>query len=193
MSTSLPRLAHPPPRRSRRAAQCGGYSVPVTEANPGGRVDPETVPIPLRLLDPELGVPSYAHAYDAGADLRARTQVTLAPGERAVVPTGVAVAIPPGFVALVHPRSGLAAKTGVTVLNAPGTIDSAYRGEVGVILHNTDPLESVTVHRGDRIAQLVLQRVVTASWEVVSELSETERGAGGFGSTGGITATREGQ
>lgn len=153
---------------------------------------PETVTIAIRALDADLPLPSYAHESDAGADLYARTDAEIAPGARAMVPTGVALAIPPGYVGLVHPRSGLAAKAGVTVLNAPGTIDSAFRGEIQVILVNHDPLESVTVRRGDRIAQLVIQRVATAQWDVVVELPETARGSGGFGSTGGHAATREG-
>lgn len=150
---------------------------------PGDSTD--VVAVPIRLLDPESGPPLYAHATDAGADLVAAAEVTLAPGERALVPTGIAVAIPPGYVGLVHPRSGLALRSGLTVLNAPGTIDADYRGEIGVVLVNTDPVTPVTVSRGDRIAQLVLQRVSTAQWEVVGELPGTDRGTGGFGSTGG--------
>lgn len=141
--------------------------------------------VPLVRLDPDLPVPSYAHPGDAGADLLARTDVVLAPGERALVPTGVALALPVGYVGLVHPRSGLALRQGLTVLNAPGTIDAGYRGEIAVVLLNTDRDESVTVTRGDRIAQLVVQQVTTAQFDVVTELPQAARGEGGFGSTGG--------
>lgn len=143
------------------------------------------VPIPLVRLDPDLPVPAYAHPGDAGADLLARVDVEIAPGARVLVPTGIAVAVPLGYVGLVHPRSGLALRAGLTVLNAPGTIDAGYRGEVGVVLHNTDTEHSVRVMRGDRIAQLVLQRVEQARFEVVDALPSAARGDGGFGSTGG--------
>ncbi|MGH8895775.1 MAG: dUTP diphosphatase [Egibacteraceae bacterium] len=146
-------------------------------------VEPSPV-LRVRRLDPGLPLPSYAHPGDAGLDLRAREHVTLAPGERTVVPTGVAVAVPPGCVGLVHPRSGLAARHGVTLVNAPGTIDAGYRGEVKVILANLDPAEPVHLARGDRIAQLVVQRVETVCVQEVSDLDETARGLGGFGSTG---------
>ena len=141
--------------------------------------------IPLRRLDPDLPLPSYAHPGDAGADLVAAEGVELAPGARAAVRTGVAVAIPEGYVGLVHPRSGLAARLGVTVLNAPGTVDAGYRGEILVILINHDPATTVKISRGDRIAQLVVQRVERAAFRVVDELDDTARGAGGHGSTGG--------
>jgi len=144
-----------------------------------------TVTVPLVRLDPDLPVPGYAHPGDAGADLLARTDVVLAPGERALVPTGVAIALPVGYVGLVHPRSGLALRQGLTVLNAPGTIDSGYRGEIAVVLVNTDRAASVTVTRGDRIAQLVVQPVSAAQFDVVTELPPAVRGEGGFGSTGG--------
>ena len=143
-----------------------------------------TVDVALHLLDPELPSPSYARAGDAGADLRARQDMELPPGGRALVDTGVAVAIPPGHVGLVHPRSGLAAKHGITVLNAPGTVDSGYRGELRVCLLNTDPQQSYTVRRGERIAQLVVQEVVTARFRTVTELPASERGTRGFGSSG---------
>lgn len=154
------------------------------QAAAGGALD--EVDVPLRLIDPDAVVPAYAHATDAGADLSARVDVVIGPGERAVVPTGVALAIPAGFVGLVHPRSGLAAKHGLTVLNAPGTIDADYRGEVCVVLVNTDPSTPVTVRRGDRIAQLLVQRVSHARWQLVPALPDTTRGDGGFGSTGGF-------
>ena len=146
------------------------------------------VAVEVRRLDPGLPVPAYAHEGDAGADLYAAADIVLAPGERALVPTGVAIALPPGFVGLVHPRSGLAAKLGVTVLNAPGTVDAGYRGEILVNLINHDPVTAARIARGDRIAQLVVQRVERADFHLVEELSDTSRGAGGHGSTGGLTA-----
>ena len=141
--------------------------------------------IPLRRLDPDLPPPAYAHPGDAGADLVAAEEVELSPGARAAVRTGVALAIPDGYVGLVHPRSGLAARLGVTVLNAPGTVDAGYRGEILVILINHDRGNTVKISRGDRIAQLVVQRVERAVFQVVDELDDTSRGAGGHGSTGG--------
>ncbi|MEO5875692.1 MAG: dUTP diphosphatase [Streptosporangiaceae bacterium] len=139
----------------------------------------------IRRLDPGLPLPSYAHAGDAGADLFAARDVELAPGERAVVPTGVAIALPDGFAAFIHPRSGLAAKLGVTIVNAPGTVDAGYRGEIKVTLLNTDLRETVRLQRGDRIAQMVIQRVERAVFVEVAELPGSARGTGGFGSTGG--------
>src|SRR3954469_7188321 len=144
-----------------------------------------SVIVQLRQLDPGLPLPAYAHPGDAGADLVAAQDVELAPGERRLVPTGIAVALPDGFVGLVHPRSGLAHRLGVTVLNAPGTVDAGYRGEILVNLVNHDPTGTVKISRGDRIAQLVVQRVERAVFEVVDELDDTARGAGGHGSTGG--------
>ena len=144
------------------------------------------VDIALRMLDPELPVPSYAHEGDAGADLCAREDVTLAPGERVLVPTGVSIALPLGYVGLIHPRSGLATKHGLTVVNAPGTVDAGYRGELKVTLLNTDVRTPIVLKRGDRIAQLVIQKVERATFIQVEELDETVRGAGGFGSTGGF-------
>jgi dUTP pyrophosphatase len=135
-------------------------------------------------LDPDLPLPSYAKGGDAGADIYSRIDFTLAPGERALVPTGIAIALPDGFVALVHPRSGLAIKHGVTMVNAPGTVDAAYRGELQCILINHDPKESITFKRGDRIAQLVFQRVERADFVEVTSLPGSGRGEGGFGSTG---------
>ncbi|MCM3660139.1 dUTP diphosphatase [Georgenia satyanarayanai] len=150
------------------------------------------VDVPLVRLDPDLPAPSYAHPGDAGADLHARHGVELAPGERAVVPTGVAIALPEGWAAFVHPRSGLAARHGVTVVNAPGTVDAGFRGEVKVILLNTDLRETVRIARGDRVAQLVVQRVAQARFTEVQDLPESLRGTGGLGSTGGWTATGAG-
>ncbi|GAB3084087.1 dUTP diphosphatase, partial [Phycicoccus sp. Root563] len=147
---------------------------------------PIRVSVPLRRLDPDLPVPSYAHPGDAGADLHAATDVTLAPGERALVPTGVALALPDGYVGLVHPRSGLAARHGITIVNAPGTVDAGYRGEVLVNLVNLDPREEFTVHRGDRIAQLVVQQVAVADFLEVDSLEDTSRGDTGHGASGGF-------
>lgn len=138
-------------------------------------------------LNPDVPLPSYARTSDAGADLAAAEDVELAPGERALVRTGIAVALPTGYAAFVHPRSGLAAKYGVTVVNAPGTIDAGYRGEIKVILLNTDQARTVSFRRGDRIAQLVVQRVEQATFREVADLPGTDRGADGFGSTGGHT------
>lgn len=142
------------------------------------------VEVLLSTTGPEVPVPAYAHPGDAGADLTTRETVTLAPGERATVRTGVRIALPAGYVALVHPRSGLAAKHGVTIVNAPGTVDAGYRGEIGVTLINTDARESVTFEVGDRIAQLVIQRVELARFIQVDALPGSHRGEGGFGSTG---------
>ncbi|WP_430783779.1 dUTP diphosphatase [Actinoplanes sp. G11-F43] len=139
-------------------------------------------------LDPDLPLPAYAHPGDAGADLVAAEETELAPGARAKVRTGVAIALPEGFVGLVHPRSGLAARLGVTVLNAPGTVDAGYRGEILVNLINHDRETTVKISRGDRIAQLVIQRVERAVFHVVDTLDDTARGAGGHGSTGGHQA-----
>ena len=144
------------------------------------------MPVHLRRLDPGLPVPSYAHPGDAGADLHAAAEVTLAPGERSLVPTGVALALPDGYVGLVHPRSGLAARHGVTIVNAPGTVDAGYRGEVLVNLVNLDPREPFTVRRGDRIAQLVVQRVARVSFVEVDSLEDSSRGDTGHGASGGF-------
>ena len=141
--------------------------------------------VPIRRMDRDLPVPAYARPGDAGADLYAREGVALAPGGgRALVPTGVAVAIPVGYAGFVQPRSGLAARHGVTCLNTPGLIDAGYRGEIVVVLVNTDPAEPYLVRRGDRIAQLVVQPVAEVAFEAVDELPPAERGDGGFGHTG---------
>jgi dUTP pyrophosphatase len=144
-----------------------------------------SVRVQVLRLDPGLPIPTYAHEGDAGADLCAAGDVEIAPGQRALVGTGVAIALPPGYVGLVHPRSGLAARLGVTLLNAPGTVDAGYRGEILVNLINHDPVTTARIARGDRIAQLVVQRVERADFDVVEELSDTSRGADGHGSTGG--------
>ena len=141
--------------------------------------------IPLLRLDPDLPLPAYARPGDAGADLVAREEVLLpCAGGRALVPTGAAIAIPEGYAGFVQPRSGLALKHGVTCLNTPGLIDAGYRGELKVLLINTDPREDFLVKRGERIAQLVIQRVEHVAFREVDELPSSERGSGGFGSTG---------
>ena len=143
-----------------------------------------SVQVLITRLDPDLPLPRYAKGGDAGADIVSRIDITLAPGERALVPTGIAIALPDGYVALVHPRSGLAIKHGVTMVNAPGTVDAGYRGELQIILINHDKSESVSFQRGDRIAQLVIQKVERAEFVEVQELPGSGRGTGGFGSTG---------
>ena len=140
--------------------------------------------LPVLRLDPGMPLPVYAHPGDAGADLCAAADVVLPPGGRATVGTGIAIAVPDGYAAFVHPRSGLAARHGITLVNAPGTVDAGYRGEVRVVLLNTDPSEPFTVHRGDRIAQLVVQPVTRVSFRDAAELPPTPRGEAGFGSTG---------
>ncbi|MHB1923618.1 MAG: dUTP diphosphatase [Acidimicrobiales bacterium] len=143
------------------------------------------IEIGLQRLDPDLPLPAYARPGDAGADLLAREDAELAPGGgRALVPTGVALAIPPGYAGFVQPRSGLALRHGVTCLNTPGLIDSGYRGEIKVLLVNTDPAEPFRVRRGDRIAQLVILAVTGATFSVVEQLPDSVRGEGGFGHTG---------
>jgi dUTP pyrophosphatase len=139
-------------------------------------------------LDPGVPVPSYEHPGDAGADLVTTVDATLAPGERALLPTGIAIALPDGYAAFVHPRSGLAVKFGVSLVNAPGTVDAGYRGEVKVSVINLDPTHPVVFHRGDRIAQLVVQPVVRARFHEVERLPGSARGDAGFGSTGGHAA-----
>lgn len=174
-------------------------AVPRDDAAGGRLVDTEgvdpvdAVDVLVRRLDEALGLPAYAHPGDAGADLATTIDVTLAPGERAMVPTGISLALPDGYVALVHPRSGLAARCGVSIVNAPGTVDAGYRGEVTVLLVNLDPTESVTLRRGDRIAQLVLQKVSRARFVEVDALPVSARAAGGYGSTGGFSAARSGE
>jgi dUTP diphosphatase len=142
------------------------------------------VEILVQRLDDGLPLPERAHAGDAGVDLRATIDLTLKPGERAIVPTGIAIAIPEGHAGLVQPRSGLAAKHGIGVVNAPGLIDSGYRGEIKVIAINLDPSDPFEIRRGDKIAQLVIYPVPETTWIAVDELPATERGDSGFGSTG---------
>ena len=142
------------------------------------------VQVLITRIDPTVPLPSYAKGGDAGADLTTTIDITIAPGQRQLVPTGIALALPDGYVALIHPRSGLAIKHGISLLNAPGTIDAGYRGEIQCILINHDPQESLSLKRGDRIAQLVIQKVERAVFIEVSELPGSGRGLGGFGSTG---------
>ena len=145
-----------------------------------------TLTVQIRMLDDGIAPPSYAHPGDAGADLRTRIDLELAPGERALVPTGVSLALPFGYVALIHPRSGLATKHGLSIVNSPGTVDAGYRGELSVTLINTDARHSIRLSRGDRIAQMLIQRVERADFIAVADLPDSARGAGGFGSTGGF-------
>ena len=149
----------------------------------------DEVDVLVSRLDPELPLPSYGHPGDAGLDLFSRTDVTLAPGERALVPTGIAIALPPGYAAFVCARSGLALRHGIALVNAPGIVDAGYRGEIGVILVNHDPRTPVSIARGDRIAQLVIQQVSRAHLLEVADLPGSHRGEGGFGSTGGHAST----
>ena len=135
-------------------------------------------------LDESIPLPVYAKGGDAGADIVSRIDITLNPGERALVPTGISIALPDGYAAFVHPRSGLAIKHGVTMVNAPGTVDAGFRGELQCIMINHDPQESITFKKGDRIAQLVIQKVERAEFVEVQDLPGSGRGTGGFGSTG---------
>ncbi|MGW3245125.1 dUTP diphosphatase [Streptomyces sp. NPDC001070] len=146
------------------------------------------VDVLIRRLHQDVPIPSYGHPGDAGADLVTTEAAELAPGERAVLPTGVSIALPDGYAAFVHPRSGLAARCGVALVNAPGTVDAGYRGEIKVIVVNLDPRESVRFAAGDRIAQLVVQQVERVRFHEVAELPDSARAAGGFGSTGGHAA-----
>jgi dUTP pyrophosphatase len=144
------------------------------------------LPVQVHRLDPDLPLPTYARAGDAGLDLFARVGVSLAPGERALIPTGIALALPEGYAAFAHPRSGLAARHGITILNAPGTIDSGYRGEIQVNLINLDLTRTFDVRRGDRIAQLVVQRVEQVQWIESDSLPDSPRGETGHGDSGGF-------
>jgi dUTP pyrophosphatase len=146
------------------------------------------LPVLVRRLHPDVALPTYAHPGDAGADLVTTEAAELAPGERVVLPTGIAIALPDGYAAFVHPRSGLAARWGVALVNAPGTIDAGYRGEIKVIVVNLDRRDTVSFAAGDRICQLVIQRVERAEFQEVAELPGAGRGAAGHGSTGGFTA-----
>jgi dUTP pyrophosphatase len=160
-----------------------------TDQLPGGvPADEPPVRVLVQRLDAGLPLPVYALPGDAGADIVAAHDLTLEPGGRAVLPTGIAIALPDGFAAFVHPRSGLAARAGLGLVNAPGTIDAGYRGEVKVIVINHDPVQPIELHRGERIAQLVFQRVTRAEFVEVAELPRSDRGDGGHGSTGGAAA-----
>lgn len=145
---------------------------------------PNQLDILVTKLDNDAVIPTYAKPGDAGADLYSISDLVLAPGERALVKTGIAIALPNGYVGLVHPRSGLGLKNGISVVNTPGTIDAGYRGEIGVVLINHDLHESFQVKKGDRIAQLVIQKVENAQFKMVDQLPESERSSGGYGSTG---------
>jgi len=143
------------------------------------------VPVLITRLDPELPVPAPARAGDAGVDLSCTADVVLGPGERALVGTGLAIALPEGYAGFVHPRSGLAARAGLSIVNAPGTVDAGYRGEITVCLVNLDPRDELCLRRGDRIAQLVVQQVERVQFVEVAQLPASERGSAGYGSTGG--------
>ncbi len=158
---------------------------------PGGTTRGEKTPgglAPIVVLvsttGPDVPLPTYAHPGDAGADITTRVAVEIAPGERVTVPTGLMIALPVGYAAFVHPRSGLAANHGLTIVNAPGTVDAGYRGEIAITLLNTDASETVTLAKGDRIAQLVIQAVERATFAPVESLPGSDRGGGGFGSSG---------
>jgi len=148
---------------------------------------PDVCDVLITRLDPDLPLPSYGHPGDAGVDLFSRSDHVIAPGERALVATGIAIALPSGYAAFVHPRSGLALKHGIGVVNSPGTIDAGYRGEISVILVNFDAVAEFVISRGDRIAQLVIQRVARARLVELTSLPGSHRGIAGFGSTGGGT------
>ena len=199
LATSIVPCAHQrsgTPRRSRvaprRAGRHGAESpirsaLSVRAVAPDGARPARSSRVQVVRLDPDLPLPSYAHPGDAGADLVTTVDVTLAPGERALVPTGIAMALPEGYVALVHPRSGLAARHGLSIVNTPGTIDAGYRGEVKVLLVNLDPREPVVLRRGDRVAQLVVQRVEQRRVRRGrAHFPSSARGDGGYGSTGGF-------
>ena len=147
-------------------------------------VTDDTIQLPIKRLDPSVELPSYAYSGDAGLDLRANEDVTLAPYERKLVSTGLAIAIPEGYAGFLQPRSGMALKRGLSLANTPGLIDAHYRGELKVIAVNLDAHESIHIERGERIAQLVIQKVPVVNLVEVDELDETDRGAGGFGSSG---------
>ena len=168
-------------------ASTGGSPLPEpTGPASSPEVGPDRVQVPVRRLDQDLPLPAYAHPGDAGADLLARIDVTLQPGERTLVPTGIAIALPKGYAAFTHPRSGLAARHGITIVNAPGTVDAGYRGEILVNLVNLDPREAFQVRRGDRIAQLIVQRVSETIFVEADSLPESSRGETGHGASGGF-------
>ena len=160
----------------------------MTIGGAGARAGTSQLDVLITRLDPAVPLPGYARHGDAGADLCAAEDIDLAPGERVLVRTGIAIALPEGYAGFVHPRSGLAARHGITLVNAPGTIDAGYRGEIKVILLNTDLAKAVSLRRGDRIAQLVVQRVENVTFREVPVLPESARGDNGFGSSGGHAA-----
>lgn len=165
-----------------------GAGVPGRVHDNLARVTDADVVVPIRILDDGLPMPGYARPGDAGADLPTAIDVLIEPGERVLVPTGISVALPDGYAGFVHPRSGLAARSGLTIVNAPGTVDAGYRGEIKVVLLNTDLHIPIELHRGDLIAQLVVQQVARVRFEPVGELPASDRGDGGYGSTGGVAA-----
>ncbi len=148
------------------------------------------VRVEVRRIDPDVPLPTYAMRGDAGADIVTTVDAVLAPGQRAMLPTGIAIALPDGYAAFVHPRSGLAARTGMSLVNAPGTVDSGYRGEITVNVINHDPVAPIVLRRGDRIAQLVIQRVELGEFVEVDALPASQRGTAGHGSTGGAGSLR---
>ncbi len=163
----------------------------VTSASSPAAPGPGSVPVLLLQLDSQLEPPTYAHPGDAGADLHSAEDLLLEPGERRLVGTGVAIALPEGYAAFVYPRSGLAARHGISIVNGPGTVDAGYRGEIKVCLINTDRVAPFQIARGDRIAQLVIQPVSRAEFVDVAELPRSVRGSGGYGSTGGALTTTD--
>lgn len=181
--------AGPQAAEALRATRAPAVATPAGAARPLA-ADGHTVVVRVRRLDPDVPLPSYATPGDAGADLVTTVDSALAPGQRALLPTGIGIELPPGFAGFVHPRSGLALRAGLGIVNAPGTIDSGYRGEVKVLVINHDPADVIQLRRGDRIAQLVIQRVEYARFEVAEILTESHRGAAGYGSTGGAHALR---
>ncbi len=172
-------------QHAKAVAASGRVAVGAVQSSPVDTGDQLPVEVLVASTEDGVGVPTYAHPLDAGADLVTRLDVVLGPGERVTVPTGVRIALPPGYAAFVHPRSGLARRHGLTVVNSPGTVDAGYRGEIEVTLLNTDRHEALVLHRGDRIAQLVVQPVSRAVFVQVDELPDSARGAQGFGSSGG--------
>jgi len=171
-------------------SQQAGVDLPGVRPLPA---DPTPLQVQVQRVHPDAPLPGYALAGDAGADLCTMVDVRLLPGERALLPTGLAIALPAGYAGFIHPRSGLAWRAGLGLVNAPGTIDSGYRGEIKVIVVNHDPDQAVQLRRGDRIAQLVIQRVEQARFEVVERLPDSVRGLAGHGSTGGAGALDDGR
>lgn len=161
----------------------GGTSLAQVNADQSTDLD-----VAIVMAEPDLPPPEYAHDDDAGADLASAVDVTIEPGQRVMVGTGVSIALPSGYAAFVHPRSGLAVRHGLTIVNTPGTIDAGYRGELRVCLLNTDAHQAIEIRRGDKIAQMVIQRVERARFVRVDTLPDSERGHGGYGSTGGVSA-----